>query len=239
MSTTFSPLSSVMDGDASTGSPGSKSSIMSSSASMSEYPSGTSSVYKASFNFINSIIGAGIIGIPFAFGECGIVGGSILITFVAVLVATSVRMLIECGMRAGILDYEDLARHLLGDKGYYAALISMFLFGYGAQIAYLVVIGDTIPLLTGANRNLVIGLISLFVVLPLSSLKDLGNLSYTSLASIVFDITIIIIVLVNAPSAAQSQDINPTFENDTLDLFSPRLFAGIGTNKIRQAKLAP
>jgi sodium-coupled neutral amino acid transporter 11 len=190
---------------------------------------GSSSIYKASFNFINSIVGAGIIGMPFAMGECGLVGGPILMMMVAVLVGRSVTMLIECGVKEGHLDYEDLAHHLLGKPGYYAALASMFLFAFGAQTAYLIIIGDTIPTLTNGNRQVVIGLVALFVVLPLCLLKDMTHLSYTSLAAILFDLIIIVIVIAVSPDAAQRQDITPSVSDGTLSFFSPRLFAGIGT----------
>ncbi len=199
------------------------------SAAVKMIPPGNSSVYKASFNFINSIVGAGIIGMPFAMGECGLIGGVFLMVCVAMLVARSVRILIECGERENHLDYEDLANHLLGKRGYYAALTSMFLFAFGAQVAYLIIIGDTIPVLAGGNREVVIGMVGLFVVLPLSMLEDMTNLSYTSLAAIAFDLTIILIVISVAPDAAKRQGISPSLEDRTLRLFSPRLFAGIGT----------
>ena len=40
---------------------------------------GGSSVMEASFNFINSIVGAGLIGIPFAFNEAGLGMGLLLL----------------------------------------------------------------------------------------------------------------------------------------------------------------
>jgi len=193
------------------------------------YAPGTSSLYKAAYNFINSIIGAGIIGIPYAFGECGMLGGLFLLIFVAWLVSQSVQMLIQCGIKSNKLDYEELANHLLGKKGYYAAIASMFLFAFGAQVAYLVIVGDTIPALTGANRELVISLVSTLLILPLSLLKDMSLLSYTSLAAIAADVLIILLVVLTAPASAKSQNIHPSLQFETLTLFSPRLFAGIGT----------
>jgi len=193
------------------------------------YAPGTSSLYKAAYNFINSIIGAGIIGIPYAFGECGMLGGLLLLIFVAWLVSQSVQMLIQCGIKSNKLDYEELANHLLGKKGYYATIASMFLFAFGAQVAYLVIIGDTIPALTGANRELVISLVSALLILPLSLLKDMSLLSYTSLAAITADVLIVLLVVLTAPASAKSQNIHPSLQFETMSLFSPRLFAGIGT----------
>jgi len=105
-----------------------------------------STVFDASFNFVNSIVGAGIIGLPFALKQCGFVSGIFMMTLVGYIANRSAVMLIECGVKENKLDYEELTEHVLGEYGYHAALISMFFFAYGAQIAYLLVIGDAVPL---------------------------------------------------------------------------------------------
>lgn len=46
---------------------------------------GNSTRSGAVFNFVNSIIGAGIIGLPFAVAECGFVLGTVLLMLVAAL----------------------------------------------------------------------------------------------------------------------------------------------------------
>ena len=93
-----------------------------------------STVAGASFNFVNSVVGAGIIGIPFAMQQCGFILGICLLSLVAILIYFSVMMLVECGIKANRLDFEELSEHLLGWPGYYAALTFMFLFAYGAQV---------------------------------------------------------------------------------------------------------
>ena len=105
-----------------------------------------SSVWGASFNFVNSIVGSGIIGIPFAILQSGTFMGIFLLAFVAFLVDKSVLMMIDCGIKTGKLDLEALCEHCLGRYGYYTALTMMFLFAYGAQVSYLVIVGDTVPL---------------------------------------------------------------------------------------------
>lgn len=194
---------------------------------------GKSSVLTASFNFINSIVGAGIIGIPYAIQRCGFVAGVIMLAYVAYLVYQSVTMLIDCGVKAKKLDFEELAEHLLGRSGYYAALVFMFLFAYGAQVAYLVVIGDTIPVVAKlflpdsifANRNITIALMSTIIVLPLCLLKDLSSLSWTSMLSIAADIALVLIVLIAAPSASVSEGIKHT----EVSIINSSIFVGIGT----------
>jgi solute carrier family 38 (sodium-coupled neutral amino acid transporter), member 11 len=194
---------------------------------------GNSSVLTASFNFINSIVGAGIIGIPYAIQRCGFVSGVIMLAYVAYLVYQSVTMLIDCGVKAKKLDFEELAEHLLGRSGYYAALVFMFLFAYGAQVAYLVVIGDTIPVVAElflpdsifANRNITIALMSTIIVLPLCLLKDLSSLSWTSMLSIAADIALVLIVLIAAPTASASEGI----KHGEVTFLNSSIFVGIGT----------
>lgn len=194
---------------------------------------GNSSVLTASFNFINSIVGAGIIGIPYAIQRCGFVTGVLMLAFVAYLVYQSVTMLIDCGVKAKKLDFEELAEYLLGRTGYYAALVFMFLFAYGAQVAYLVVIGDTIPVVAElflpdsifANRNITIALMSTLIVLPLCLLKDLSSLSWTSMLSIGADIALVLIVLIAAPAASASEGI----KHGEVTFLNSSVFVGIGT----------
>ena len=195
---------------------------------------GKSTIFGAGFNFVNSIVGAGVIGIPFAVQQSGFVVGILMLTFVSILIYHSVLMLIECGLKVNKLDFEELSEHLLGWRGYYATTIFMFLFAYGAQVAYLVVIGDTIPVVAAlfypsssvlTDRNAVIGLTATFVILPLCLLKDLSTLSWTSLVSIAADAAFVLIVVVFAPSTSTQQGIS----HDRVTIVNPALFAGIGT----------
>ena len=197
-----------------------------------------STVFGASFNFINSIVGAGIIGLPFALKQCGFMTGVLMLSFVAFLVNRSVLMLIECGLKVGKLDLEDLSDHLLGPVGFYAALASMFIFSYGSQIAYLVIIGDTIPLVVQAvsttdnlfcNRTYVLLLLSILIVLPLCLLKDMEALSKTSLLSIALDFLLVVVVISAAPSAARDQGIFLNRGDNHLYFINEQVFAGVGT----------
>ena len=47
---------------------------------------------------MNSIVGAGIVGIPFAIYRSGFVMGILLLMFVAYLVDFGVRLLVQCGI---------------------------------------------------------------------------------------------------------------------------------------------
>jgi sodium-coupled neutral amino acid transporter 11 len=204
----------------------------------------SSSVAGASFNLINSIVGSGIIGIPFAIQQCGLVVGIAMLSFIAYLIYNSVVILIECGIRENKFDFEELSEHLLGKRGYYSTLLFMFLFALGGMTSYLVILADIVPsfavqfapgtLLT--SRHFVLAVVSVVVILPISLLKDISSLSWSSLLSISADGVIILIVL----AAAFDSDVVTSGGGDSLErgqfdatdgsgMFNSQLFAGIGT----------
>ena len=79
-------------------------------------PKKKSSILGASSNLVNSIVGAGIIGIPYALRMSGLVFGVFLLILVSVLTDKSLRMLIEQAtfhkrLRGrNVCTYEELAR---------------------------------------------------------------------------------------------------------------------------------
>lgn len=194
---------------------------------------GRSTVYGASFNFVNSIVGAGIIGIPFALQQCGFGTGIVMLFTVAFLINQSLLMLIDCGIKTGKMNLEELAEHVLGPRGYFVALLFMFMFAYGGQVGYLVIVGDTVPMVARmlsphsilTDRTFVVLASSILVVLPLCLLRDLSSLSRTSLLSVLAVFVLIVIVVSRAPRAAQLQHI----ETAPLSLFSDRMFVGVAT----------
>jgi amino acid permease len=143
-------------------------------------------------------------------------------------------MLIDCGIRCEKYDFEELAEHLLGKCGYFATLISMAMFAYGAQIAYLVILGDTVPVVLHyifpelfVDRIIVMIIIASVIILPISLLKDMSALSFTSLISILADVILIIIVVIVAPPTAHKEGLS--IHVDDLRIMNTTVFAGIGT----------
>jgi hypothetical protein len=77
-------------------------------------PKKKSGVAGACSNLVNSIVGAGIIGIPFALKESGLVAGIILLILVSYFTDKTLRMLVELASFSprlkdyGVLTFEDL-----------------------------------------------------------------------------------------------------------------------------------
>jgi sodium-coupled neutral amino acid transporter 11 len=77
-------------------------------------PKKQSGVAGACSNLVNSIVGAGIIGIPFALKESGLMAGVVLLILVSYFTDKSLRMLVELASFSprlkdyGVLTFEDL-----------------------------------------------------------------------------------------------------------------------------------
>jgi len=101
-------------------------------------------MFGASSNFINSIIGAGIIGLPFAMKEAGTVLGSILLLGIALATYFGVTLIIKLGVLLNEKDYESLAGRVFGNAGWVIINVANAMFGYGACCAYLIIMTDTV-----------------------------------------------------------------------------------------------
>ncbi|CBN75648.1 conserved unknown protein [Ectocarpus siliculosus] len=199
------------------------------------YPAGNSSAAGAVSNFVNTIVGAGIIGLPFALAESGLWAGVFLLCLAAFLTNRSTNMLIAAGEKIGRLNYEELMADSFGNAGVYLYSFFVVLLGYGAMSAYLIIVADTIPAIAEASgttngpfadRHAVIFMFGIFVVLPLSLLKDLSKLAYTSGISVLADVFLTLIVFfAGAGEASTNDDID---SSERFVFIRPTVFAGFG-----------
>jgi sodium-coupled neutral amino acid transporter 11 len=133
----------------------------------------------ASFNFINSIVGAGIIGMPLALRQAGFGFGIMLIIFIGIITDYSVRILIRAGVTADKRSYQGLVEHALGKWGYRALTFGQLFFPLFGMIAYGIIVGQTMPKIFDAmlgesflsHRRPVIAVLTLGLMMPLSMNK--------------------------------------------------------------------
>ena len=136
---------------------------------------------------MNTIVGAGIIGIPYAFKQSGWIAGLLLLAFVGYLTDASLRIIINLATfhpklrHFHVRTYEKLASFPFGSTvGRGFVLTNMFILAYGAMVAYLLIIKDTVPTLIfnvapnkyeGLEREIILIGTSLIIILPLSMSK--------------------------------------------------------------------
>lgn len=161
-------------------------------------------------NLTNAIVGSGIIGIPFAVKESGLILGLFLLAFVAFLGVRSLRIIVETASyhpklkSVGVKTYEDLMFMPFGNRGSHFILANKFIFAYGSMVAYLLIIKDTVPAVLGmaddqVMRQVIMVVTSLVIMLPLSLLRDMASLAWTSLLSVAADVVLIVFMCIYAP----------------------------------------
>ncbi|XP_072311059.1 sodium-coupled neutral amino acid transporter 4 [Eucyclogobius newberryi] len=173
-----------------------------------EYHPGHTSFGMSVFNLSNAIMGSGILGLSYAMANTGIILFTILLIGVSILSLYSVHLLLMTSKEGGSLIYEKLGERAFGWPGKMAAFGSITLQNIGAMSSYLFIVKYELPEVIRAflgleeisgewymNGNYLVVFVSIGIILPLSMLKNLGYLGYTSgfsLACMVFFLGVLI-----------------------------------------------
>ncbi|CAG8661055.1 7461_t:CDS:2 [Ambispora leptoticha] len=96
-------------------------------------PKDGGSVFESSLLMANSIIGAGIIGLPFSFREAGIWTGLILLLSLTVVVDWTIRLLVLNSKLSGRNSYQDMMYYCFGKSGLIAISVFQFAFAFGGE----------------------------------------------------------------------------------------------------------
>lgn len=167
-------------------------------------------IYRSSANFVNGVLGSGILSLPFALQETGFYTGFLLLILVCLISNYVSVLLINMASLKKVNSYEALAEKAWGRGLFYVTCIFSFLFPFGALVAYVTLIFETNKSILQqyfiSNDAVKLGwysygvTIALFVLVmtPLSLLKDLAFLSFTSVLSVITFAVIIVITTVTA-----------------------------------------
>ncbi|EXJ59114.1 hypothetical protein A1O7_06545 [Cladophialophora yegresii CBS 114405] len=174
--------------------------------------SGMSSAF---MNMANSIIGAGIIGQPYAFRQAGMTMGIILLVALTVTVDWTIRLIVINSKLSGADSFQATMQHCFGSSGLVAISIAQWAFAFGGMIAFCIIVGDTIPhvmeaLIPGlrevpflwllTERRAIIVLFVLGISWPLSLYRDIAKLAKASTLALISMLVIIVTVVTQGAS---------------------------------------
>ncbi|KAK1288545.1 hypothetical protein QJS10_CPB19g01335 [Acorus calamus] len=119
---------------------------------------GTATTAQTLGNIIVSIVGTGVLGLPFAFRNAGWLSASLALTFAALSTLYTMLLLVRCRDRleeedpaVEINTYGDLGGKALGEVGRYATEFLVVISQSGGAVAYLVFIGQNLQTLLPAS----------------------------------------------------------------------------------------
>lgn len=157
-----------------------------------------SGLRSAFMNMANSIIGAGIIGQPYAFRQAGLLTGIILLVGLTITVDWTIRLIVINSKLSGSNSFQGTVQHCFGKWGLIAISVAQWAFAFGGMVAFGIIVGDSIPHVIGAvfpgledvpflnllvNRRGVIVIFVLGISWPLSLYRDIAKV-----CSVSFDI---------------------------------------------------
>lgn len=186
-----------------------------------EKPGKTTGLASASFNYINSIVGSGVIGIAYALHQAGFVTGLFLLGFVAVVTDYSLILMVRSAHISESFSYQGLMEAAFGRPGFYLLTFLQFIYPFIAMVSYNVVVGDTVtkvlirvfalsPRSIFAKRHYVVAMATVFVTIPLCLLKDMARLAKASMLSLAFIVFILFAIFMRfitlAPEIPSTRD---------------------------------
>ncbi|KAJ2158524.1 hypothetical protein GGF46_003707 [Coemansia sp. RSA 552] len=191
---------------------------------------GTLSPLAAGFNLVNTIIGSGILALPYSLREGGFWFGQGVLVLVALLTCVSLNTLVYSGRRVGLYKFEAVSEAALGRAGYHLLSFALAVNSIGSCISYLIIIGDTASLVAQnafgdslfTGRRAVITIASVGFTLPLLFFRTLAPLVRASVASTLCLPFIVAIVAIRGPSYRAELPPPPT------PVFGPSILPALG-----------
>ncbi|KAF7817413.1 amino acid transporter AVT6A-like [Senna tora] len=165
----------------------------------------------AVFNLSTTIVGAGIMALPAALNQLGLIPGLIMILLCAILTQSSIDMLLSFTRVSKSSTYSGVVSDAFGGLGRLLLHLCIVLNNTGMLIVYMIIIGDV---LSGtwsegvhysglieewfgqrwwSSRSLLLLLTTLLVFLPLISFKRVDSLRYTSALSVGLAVVFVVI----------------------------------------------
>jgi amino acid permease len=138
-------------------------------------------------NLCSATLGAGILALPFALYQAGLIFGSLLLLLSGWATAASINLLVQACEKYQLSTYEQVVEKVLGRKARQVVEISILLFCGGTAVAYVIAVGDIMERvedLSSAHKRVAMVLVWGMAMLPLSCLKKMKSLQCASTVGI-------------------------------------------------------
>lgn len=168
--------------------------------------------------------------LPYAMKQAGAVLGLILLLLIGYLSNYTLRSLIKAGRSVSCYDYEELTRHCFGHKGFMFVLVAILALDFGSMVSYIIVIGGLLPPVFEAvvgegglmsERWFVVVLVSAVLLLPLSLLRSLKDLTWVSMTSV--GVIVVVIGIVGV------EGLKTRISTSSVVLWGDQVFSSFGT----------
>ncbi|ALC41671.1 CG30394 [Drosophila busckii] len=165
----------------------------------------------------NSIIGVGILAMPFCFQKCGIILSILLLILSNWITRVCCHYLIKTSLLTRRKSFELLGLHAFGTSGKLLAELCIIGYLIGTCITYFVVVGDLGPQIVAKLftleiaehkhlRTVVMLLVTACCIIPLGMLRNVDSLSAVCTASIGFYVCLMLKIVLESETHIVAND---------------------------------
>lgn len=176
-----------------------------------ENASGVVTLVGSTANLCSATLGAGILALPYAFYQSGIICGLLLLLISAWATSSSIELLVETYDRLKVSTYEKAVEKVLGVKCRKIVEVSILIFCCGTAVGYVIAVGDIIervvPFLTRSQTRVAMSCVWLVAMLPLSCLRKMKSLECASSVGIISIGTLLVAAIVHLVRDSGSSNI--------------------------------
>lgn len=148
-----------------------------------------SSLLTGTLNLLNTIIGGGILSLPYAFRSGGMVVGVLELAVFGGMSWYGSWLLLTSLRERPEKSFEGLAHSALGKGGWVAYNVAALLNCFGACISYVIVVADVLVPLSAefgvpVSRPVLLTAVVALLIFPLCAMRDISSLRYASATAI-------------------------------------------------------
>lgn len=180
------------------------------------------SVKTSVFHMTNATLGAGIVCLPYAYLNLGLIFGILATVLFAGLSLTSTKFLVHSLNSSGTTSFEAMALRAGGPFFAFFVQLVIVLFNFGAAVGYLICVGDVFDVLVHAyelrtmvphvlgwmlHRQVFLTLVAVLFLLPASAVNRLSSLRMASFVGLLGLELVVIATLILAIRQGMSPDI--------------------------------
>ncbi|KAG7394346.1 hypothetical protein PHYBOEH_005278 [Phytophthora boehmeriae] len=167
----------------------------------------TATAPSAIFNLVSTIIGGGILSLPFAFDKCGLVVALVFMIIAASASTFSLYVIVSCSRRGSAASYEEVVRKALGARAGRITVVLLVLLTFLTLVAYVILTKDLVGslgsqflygrALSVAEQN-VLTIVCVLLVSPALLAQSMDALRFTSVFSLVSVLVLAIAITIRA-----------------------------------------
>jgi len=165
------------------------------------------------FNLVSTIVGGGLLSLPYAFKQCGLALGCVLLMLTAGMSGYTVQLLIRCSILSNSDSFDGIARYAFGHRGSVCTCVALVMLTWLVAVAYIILLGDVaVPVIQFlfhisneardshdmASIRTITYLAALTCVSPLTFMQSLSALKFTSMISISSITLLVVAIFINS-----------------------------------------